>query len=140
MSEHAAEHSHGHHVDSPKLYYGTFALLTVLMLLTIGASQVHFPGGSIVNNLIAMTIAVLKAALVVAIFMGVRKGSGLIKLYALGGFVWFFLFFIMFCDYMTRSWEPVKGWVPKDAPMAVDYPYVTDTPGERPAHEATAGH
>jgi len=128
---HSNDHAANHHVDSVGTYIATFGALTILMIATIAAAQVNF-GHSIVNNIIAMTIAILKATLVIAIFMAVRRSSGLVKLYAIGGFVWFLLFFIMFCDYATRSWEPVKGWYGEESKVVPDYPHVTDHPGERP--------
>jgi hypothetical protein len=60
-----------------------------------------------------MTIAVVKAYLVISIFMGVKHTTNLAKLFAIGGFVWFLLLFAILIDYASRPWEPVKGWEPE---------------------------
>ncbi|MBV6458140.1 MAG: hypothetical protein HONBIEJF_01263 [Fimbriimonadaceae bacterium] len=111
-----ATESHGHHIHGPSVKVMTlnlFALL-ILMVLTIAAAQVNFgnvvgnqAAGSFINNIIAMTIAIVKATLVVAIFMGVWYSSKLTKLWAAAGFIWFLTMFFVLCDYMTRSMEPV---------------------------------
>jgi caa(3)-type oxidase subunit IV len=109
---------HGHHITSQGKLLATFGALFVLMALTIGAAQ-YMPepihSNTMLMNLIAITIAVVKATLVVAIFMGVKYTTKLVKLYAIGGFVWFGLMFITMMDYWARPWEPVKGWESYDA-------------------------
>jgi len=87
------------------------------MGLTIWAAQINFgdvvgnqAAGSYINNVIAMTIAIVKATLVVAIFMGVWYSSKLTKLWAAAGFIWFLTMFFVLCDYMTRSMEPVPSF------------------------------
>lgn len=102
--------SHSHHIVPIKTYFGVLVILFVLMGLTIFVYEVHFTDNSYINNAIAMTIAIIKATLVIAVFMGVKYGTKLTKMWAITGFVWFFLMFLMYCDYMTRSWEPVAGW------------------------------
>lgn len=98
------------HLVHPKIYFATLVALVVLMLATVFASQIQFPGGTVVNNVIAMTIAIIKAGLVVAIFMGVKYGTNLTKLFAALGFAWFLLMFMTFADYATRKWEPAGSW------------------------------
>lgn len=115
MSEHA---EHSHHVQPKALYVKTFGFLFVMMVLTIAAAYLPewVPAmqgrawGSWANNLIALMIATSKAIAVVAIFMGVKFATNLTKIFAILGFAWFSLMFIMFCDYATRDWEPVRGW------------------------------
>ena len=108
-----------HHDPVPiKALFTNFVVLTVLMVTTIWASQIHFGLGlphSWGNNIIAMAIACIKAYLVVMIFMNVRNGTKLIKLYAACGFVWVTLLAFMLCDYGTRSLEPVVGWTEASA-------------------------
>lgn len=96
----------------------TFLLLILLMGLTIGAAEgpQHIAGlswmleNSLLMNIIALTIAVIKAVLVISIFMGLKYSSKLTKLYAIGGFVWLTLIGITLIDYYSRPWEPVVGW------------------------------
>jgi cytochrome c oxidase subunit 4 len=108
-----AHQEHTHHITPISVYVKTFAALTVLMLLTVAV--VYFPFHlSVVNNAINLTIAVIKASLVVAFFMGVKYSTHLTKLFALAGFVWLTLMTITFGDYFTRGWEPVQGWYAED--------------------------
>ncbi len=109
---------HGHHITPIRTYFLTFMALLILMALTIGAYEVHFTSNSYINNGIALTIAIIKATLVVMFFMGVKYTSALTKLYAVAGFVWLALMGILFCDYMTRSWEPTHSWVPGESAKA----------------------
>lgn len=84
------------------------------MVATIWASYLEgIP--TIWMNVIALSIAVTKATLVIVVFMGVGYSTRLVKLFAWGGFAWFFLMFIMLADYVTRPSEPVLGWEPVPA-------------------------
>jgi len=114
-------HHGGGHVTPIPVYLKTFVALLALMVLTIVAALAPYytqspffdaPIGSLFNNVIAITIATAKALLVLVIFMGLRHSSAIARLYAIMGFVWFLLMFLMFADYGTRSWEPVRGWEP----------------------------
>lgn len=123
MSNHTDTH-HGHddhHVTQPGTLFGTMLILAVLMGLTILVYKVDFGHmlsrgndalGSWINNFIALAIAMVKATLVVLVFMGVKWGTKLIKLYALFGFFFFPFLLVTFGDYLTRTWEPVEGWTP----------------------------
>ena len=117
MSSHAKKghpHSDSHHAIPQLTLASVFLALVVLMFLTIAAS---FMQGvpTIWMNVIALTIAVIKATLVITVFMGVGYSTRLVRLYAWGGFAWFTLMFIMMADYMTRPNEPVVGWEPQSA-------------------------
>lgn len=108
-----AHADHGHHITSQGTLAATFGMLFLLMAATIGAAKfmpepIH--SNTALMNVIAITIAVVKAILVISIFMGVKYTTKLVKLYAIGGFVWFALMFITMADYWSRPWEPVKGW------------------------------
>ena len=98
------------HVVPLSVYFKTFAALLVGLALTVLAAGVHIgpEGTSFFNNVVAMTIAVAKAVLVVLYFMHVRYGTRLVWMWAASGFVWFLLLFIAFCDYLTRVFVP--GW------------------------------
>ncbi len=107
-----------HHIVSQAQLVRTFVALVVLMALTILAARAPYdiPGFAWmkplwpVTNTIAIGIAVWKASLVISIFMGVKFSSKLIRVFAIGGFVWLMLLFGSFADYWTRNWESVKGW------------------------------
>ncbi len=120
-------HDHSHHIIPISKLVQTALILGVLMVLTIAWANYYglviggLPGQaqSIINNLVAMGIASVKAWLVIQIFMGVKFQSNLVKTFAILGFVWMTLMFSMFADYGTRRWEPVKGWTPGDAEVAL---------------------
>jgi caa(3)-type oxidase subunit IV len=109
------QHPTHHHVEKVGTYMKVFATLIILMGLTIG---VYFwmptlgdaPWVSYVNNVIAMTIACIKASIVIYIFMGFKHSTNLVRLYAVLGFVWVTLMTITFCDYASRKYEPTVGW------------------------------
>jgi len=110
----AHSHEHPHHVIQPITFIKTFAALTVLMIATIAAAQINYGSEaawvSYVANAIALTIACVKATLVILNFMGVRFASRLTQVYAVLGFLWVNLMGITVCDYFTRAFEPNPGW------------------------------
>jgi cytochrome c oxidase subunit 4 len=110
--------SHGDHA-SHELPFGTLVgvliLLMVLMGLTIGASYITLPSigpipGIVINNLVAVGIATVKAALVIWFFMGVKFASSLARIWVIAGFLVLFLMFGILGDYGTRKFEQVNGW------------------------------
>lgn len=107
---------HSHHIVPTRTYVQTLIALTVLMLLTISASYIDFPGGVLTNNLVALTIAVVKSFLVIWIFMGIKWSTKLTKLWAVTGFIVMPMMFIMFQDYFLRYREVVPGWEGKTDP------------------------
>lgn len=117
-SDHASAEVHHSHITPIPLLVRNFMMLLVLMVLTIAVAEVphrmpslaNFQEYSLFNNCVALTIAIIKATLVIAIFMGVKYATKLTKLFAIGGFVWFLLMFFTLVDYWSRPWEPVKGW------------------------------
>ena len=117
-------HDHGvdHHITPTLTYVIVLVLLSILMGLTLFFGERELPdlwfiSGTIVNQTVAMIIAILKASLVVFIFMGVWHGTKLTKLWAATGFVWFFLLGLILIDYPMRAFESVDGWEgPKDKP------------------------
>lgn len=120
MAANAATHDpserHVHIIPIP-LLARTFIILLAFMALTIFAANTaktmpffHSTIGTWATNGIAIAIATVKALLVINIFMGVKFSSAITKIYVAIGFFGFSLMFIMFCDYYTRSWEPVASW------------------------------
>jgi len=90
------------HIASPKAYYLVFLALIVGTGLTYAAALVDF---GFFNNVVMLTIAVAKAALVILIFMGVRWSSRLTWVVAASGFVWLLILFgITMSDYFSRGW------------------------------------
>ncbi len=106
MDQEATHQSH--HITQPIVYYRVYVLLVIFMLLTVGASYINMGGG--LNNLVAMTIATIKAVLVVLFFMQVKMGTRLTWIWAAIGFIWLIFLFGTLGDYLTRNWISVQGW------------------------------
>ena len=107
------EHSATHHV-SLATYLVIFAALMVLLVVTVAAAFYVNLGAA--NILVALLIALVKAALVVLFFMHVKYASRLTKIFVSAAFLWLaILVAITFSDYFTRGWSPVsRGWVEKE--------------------------
>jgi cytochrome c oxidase subunit 4 len=57
------------------------------------------------NTIVALSIAVTKAALVILYFMHVRYSPSLTKLVVAGSFLWLFILLsITMSDYISRGW------------------------------------
>lgn len=90
------------HIVSPKIYYGIFIALTVLTVVTWSIAKVDLGR---MNAVVALTIAVIKATLVVLYFMHVRYSSRLTWVFVGAGFFWLaILVALTLSDYMTRGW------------------------------------
>jgi cytochrome c oxidase subunit 4 len=94
------------HILYPRVYVTIFLALMAGTALTIIAAYRDFPGP--LNAVIALTIAVVKATLVVLYFMHVRYSSRLIWLIVGAALFWMaILFALTISDYSTRAWLPV---------------------------------
>jgi cytochrome c oxidase subunit 4 len=100
-----------HHEYAVRTYVRVYIALLVLLVVTVAAAFMHLGHVSII---VAMAIAVTKAALVVIYFMHVRMSSPIIKVYAVAGLLWLgILATLTFSDYLTRTWLPnSEGWAP----------------------------
>ena len=96
---------HGHKVQSVTLYLIVYLVLVALLGLTYAAATVNLGP---LNIVIAMAIAIMKAAMVVLIFMNVKFSSRLTWVWAALGFIWLFILFGTFGDYFTRV--HITGW------------------------------
>jgi len=93
------------HIVQPRVYIAIFLSLMVGTALTVLAAFYDFPGP--LNAVVALTIAVVKATLVVLFFMHVRYSGRLIWLVIVAGLLWLAIMFaITFSDYWTRTWLP----------------------------------
>ena len=89
------------HITSPKAYLLVFLALMVLTAVTV---YVAFQDLGPFNDVVALTIAVIKASLVVLIFMHVRYSTPFTKLVVVSGLVWLvFLIVLTLSDYFTRG-------------------------------------
>ena len=93
-------------------YITVFAILLVLTAGTVVAAFIDF--GSF-NTVIALTIAIVKAVLVILFFMHLKESSGLLKLFVVGAFVFVGVMIGMtFNDFATRNWGPkieANSWI-----------------------------
>ena len=91
------------HIVPVRVYLAIFAALMLGTAITIWAGLQDFPGP--LNVIIALTIAVIKATLVVLYFMHVRYSSRLIWVIFASALFWMgILFALTFSDYWTRGW------------------------------------
>jgi cytochrome c oxidase subunit 4 len=100
------------HIVSLRIYVTIFLSLMVGTALTVWAGLHDFPGP--LNVIIAMTIAVVKATLVVLYFMHVRYSARLIWVVFTSALFWLvILFAFTFSDYWTREWlsYPTLGFL-----------------------------
>ncbi|HXU36797.1 MAG TPA: cytochrome C oxidase subunit IV family protein [Blastocatellia bacterium] len=90
------------HIVSPKIYYVIFIALTVLTVVTWSVAKIDLGR---MNAVVALTIAVIKATLVVLYFMHVRYNSRLTWVFVGAGFFWLAIMVALtLSDYMTRGW------------------------------------
>ena len=99
------------HIESLKVYFVIFVTLLSLTALT---ATIAFVDLGPFNIYVAMTIAVIKALLVVMFFMHLRYSSSLTKLFVSAGLLWFaILMSLTTSDFFTRAWQlRPQGWVP----------------------------
>jgi cytochrome c oxidase subunit 4 len=95
-----------HHIVSPKVYFTVFAILMVCTVLTVAAAEVdlnrYFPG---LNIIVALTIAVFKASLVVLYFMHAKYSPKRTQLVIVASVFWLaIMLFMTMSDYATRPW------------------------------------
>src|SRR5262252_3061701 len=96
---------------SVRVYVFVYATLMILLALTVGAAYVHLGN---FNILVALTISVAKALLIISYFMHMRYSARTKWAFAGVGFLWLaILLALTMTDYLTRSWLPLPvGWEP----------------------------
>lgn len=111
MSEHAE-----HHVVPVKTYLAVFFALLALTFLTVTAARMDLGEPDVfgfrvpLNVIVALSIACIKATLVVLFFMHVKYSERLVQLVVASAFVWLvFLIAITLSDYGSRSWPIVPS-------------------------------
>ena len=98
---------HPHHSHRP-LYLKIFAALMVLLILTLGAALIPLPGS--LNLIVAMSIAVAKAALIILFFMHFKDSDTLTWLVGGGTLVWFGIMIgLTMTDYLSRGLTSMLG-------------------------------
>jgi cytochrome c oxidase subunit 4 len=93
----AQEHAH----PTPRLYV---VIISILFALTWATWAIAFQDLGIWNPVVALTIAVIKAVLVILFFMHVRYSSRLTKITVAAGFFWLLIMITLsLSDYLSRS-------------------------------------
>ena len=83
------------------------ALLVALALLTVGLAHADLHGW---NSTVALSIATVKALLIVLFFMKVRLAGPLPRLVGAASVVWLGLLMVgTLDDLLTRGWLPTPG-------------------------------
>ena len=94
----AKEHAH----PTPGLY---LVIIGTLMTLTVATWLIAFVNLGIFNPVVALTIAVIKAVLVILFFMHVRYSSKLTMVTVGAGFFWLLIMITLsLSDYLSRYW------------------------------------
>jgi len=92
----------GEHIVPRKIYFAIFATLMALTAVTVMVA--YFDLGRL-NAVVALTIAVFKALLVVLYFMHVRYSSRLTWVFVAAGFFWLgIMLALTLSDYLSRAW------------------------------------
>jgi cytochrome c oxidase subunit 4 len=94
----AKEHAH----PTPGLY---LVIIASLMSLTVATWLIAFVNLGIFNPVVALSIAVIKAVLVILFFMHVRYSSKLTMVTVGAGFFWLLIMITLsLSDYLSRYW------------------------------------
>src|SRR5215467_12297782 len=97
-----SDQTHSH--PTPGLY---LIILAALVIGTCATWAIAFVDLGIWNPVVALTIAVIKATLVILFFMHVFYSSKLTKLTISAGFFWLLIMITMsLSDYLTRTFLP----------------------------------
>jgi len=89
------------HVTSRKVYFLVFGALLALTLATVLVAEVDL---GVFNDVVALTIAVTKAMLVLLFFMHIRHSTRMTVLTAVAGFFWLaILIGLTMADYASRG-------------------------------------
>jgi cytochrome c oxidase subunit 4 len=93
----------GDHIVPRRTYYIVFLLLMVCTAITVAVAFVDLGR---MNTVVAMTIAVFKATLVVLFFMHVKYSPRLTWAVVAGSVFWLgIMLALTITDYATRSWR-----------------------------------
>jgi cytochrome c oxidase subunit 4 len=85
-----------------RVYYTVFVALLILTFLT---TAIAFVDLGFFSPVVALTIAILKASLVVLFFMHLRYSTRLTWVVGGAGLFWLgILFALSLSDYLTRAW------------------------------------
>jgi len=119
-----------HPVVSIKLYVAIFAALMILTGLTVYVAFIDF-GHGLLNDLVAMTIAVIKAMLVLVIFMHLKYSARILWLIAGSSVIWMIIMIgLTLTDYRSREW--IESQAHRALPWAANPPMEQPVPVAAP--------
>ncbi len=123
------DHQSSHHVIVPvKTYVAVFVALLFLTFVTVFITRFDF--GSF-NLIIALLVALVKAGLVVMIFMGLKWNKSFDRFAFFGCLIFLFIFFLLvFVDIPLRGYRGVE----ETQQINIKSPVKPIVPGEKSAH------
>ena len=96
-------HAAPHHEAPLTVYFVVFGVLMVLTILTVFVSRIDLGA---MNTVVAMAVAVVKAAVVILWFMHVIHSPRMTWIVVISSFLWLAVMFaLFFSDYLTRYWN-----------------------------------
>ena len=96
------------HIYPVRLYLLIFGILIALTFTTVVVAEIELGPWNVV---VALSIAIIKATLVVLFFMHVKDSSSLTKVIVLAGLFWMaILFGLTLNDYFSRTWSSLGKW------------------------------
>ncbi len=123
--------THTHDANAPKIYFAVLVTLLILTFITVAASKVQF-GSGMVNVVIALTIATIKASLVALFFMHLIHDKPMNAIILVCSFVFLGVFLgFSYGDQATRDDL-------KPAGLKVKPPVVAGAPASTATGAATA--
>ena len=91
------------HIVPTRIYYSIFAILMVCTAITVAVAYLDLGP---LNAVVALSIAVFKAVLVVLFFMHVKYSTRLTWAVVLGSVFWLgIMLALTMGDYLTRGWR-----------------------------------
>ena len=97
------------HIVSRRLYFLIFGALMVLTAITVYAANINL-GSEKLNTIVALTIAVIKATLVILFFMHARYSPRLTWVVIASGFLWLVIMIgLTLADYLSRNQTALPG-------------------------------
>lgn len=116
------------HISPLRIYFTIFGSLMVLTAVTVAVAFVNL--GSL-NFPVALSIAILKATLVILFFMHVKYSSRLTKLICGGAFFFLIVLFgLTLTDYLSRGWFVAPGGTTAAGTQVTVGPAVAGEPAE----------
>ncbi len=102
-----AHAAHGPHIIPFRTNLAVFVALMVLLFVTVAAAYLDLGAWGLP---VAMTIATIKAALILLYFMHIRYASRLQWMFSTAALLWLgIMILIIMSDYISRGWLNVDG-------------------------------